>query len=395
MSDTIGVVLTVLCGLIALVWSARHLKINRAKRENLVLTPHSPGADDRVPRISVLVAAKDEEDNIAACVETMLSQDYPDFEVLVMNDRSADRTAEIVQTIAERDPRLRLINIDHLPDGWCGKNHAMAHGVRESTGEYLCMIDADCRQLSPRTLTTAMRHALDKQVDLLSVLPTLEMKGAWENIIQPVCSGIMIIWFQPEQVNSDRYPQAYANGAFMLFRREAYEKVGGHEAVRTAMLEDMQFALRVKESGLRLNVIQNEGLYIVRMYTSLKAILNGWCRIFFCTFGTKRRLRISMLILVFMGLLPYLTAVLGWALWAGGAGVAWLAAGIAGTAAAVMQVSVINRFYRLIHAQPWLCWTYPLGAFMALIALAKAYGKHRSGAQVTWRNTTYNVGAKS
>ena len=144
----LAVILTVLCSPVFLVWSARHLAIGRAKRDNTVLTADSPGAPVSAGKVSILIAAKDEEETIEACVRSMLMQDYADFEVIVINDRSGDRTAEIVQRIADQDPRLRLLNVEDLPEGWSGKNHAMWRGAAVATGDWLCLSDADCRQTS-------------------------------------------------------------------------------------------------------------------------------------------------------------------------------------------------------------------------------------------------------
>jgi len=389
-----GIILTVLGGLICLGWTGRHVEINRARRDNVVLTPASPGPPAEPPKVTILVAAKDEQDNIGPCLRSLLAQDYPNFEVIAVNDRSSDRTSEIIHEMAAAEPRLRVLDVTELPEGWAGKNNAMRCGIEAATGDYFCMTDADCRQKSTRTLSVAIQHAVDHQVDMLSVLPKLEMRGFWENVVQPVCSGIMVIWFNPRKVNSPTHQHAYANGAFMLIRREAYHQVGGHESVKLCLMEDMHMAARVKADRLRLKVVQNEDLYSVRMYTSFKQIVEGWCRIFFGTFGTKRRLRISAAVLIVMGLLPYLIAAVGLSLWAAGSGPAGLAAGVAGVAAAALQISVIGRFYKISRGRPGLCWTYPLGCVVAMAALAKAYRKHRAGATVVWRDTAYNVGAK-
>lgn len=387
--DILGIVLAVPAGLICLIWLSRHLLISRAKRANDVLSAASAGPPSPAPKVSVVVAAKDEQDNIAACVETMLRQDYPSFDVTVVNDRSGDDTAAIVERIAAADPRVRLLNIDRLPEGWCGKNHAMWRGIAQTDGEYLCMIDADCRQVSDRTLSVAVQRATDEKTDLLSVLPTLEMKGFWENVVQPVCGGIMMIWFQPEKVNAPHRPEAYANGAFMLMRREVYHAIGTHEAVRDQVNEDLRMAEAVKRSGRRLRVIQNEGLYVVRMYSSLRQILNGWTRIFYGTFGTMRRMTVGLVVLAVMGLLPYAAALAGWLGWAMAGSAALLAAGVVGSAAVVMQISVMARFYGLIKAKPALCWTYSLGCVMGIVSLIRAMGKLRTGSAIVWRNTSY------
>jgi len=390
-----AVVIIVLASVVALVWTSRHLLISRERGGSFVLTEdYADGAND-LPSLSVVVAAKDEADNIEACVRTILQQDYPNFEMIVCDDRSIDGTGDIVERIATEDDRLRLIRIEQLPDGWCGKCNAMQTGIAAARGEWICMIDADCRQTSRHTLRAAVEYALGEKADLLSVLPVLDMRGFLENVIQPVCSGVMIIWFNPDAVNDPRKPQAYANGAFMLMSRKAYEAIGTHEAVKDRVNEDMHIAALTKSSGLRLRVVRNIGLYTVRMYTSLKEILNGWSRIFFGTFGTLRRLSISLAVLVVMGMLPYAAAILGFALAAAGVHPVglWLACGLLGSAAAAMQVSVIYRFYNLIGARKELAWSYLIGCLFGIIALVQALGKLRKGAKLVWRDTSYSTGS--
>jgi cellulose synthase/poly-beta-1,6-N-acetylglucosamine synthase-like glycosyltransferase len=227
---------------------------------------------------------------------------------------------------------------------------------------------------------------------MLSMLPTLEMKGIWENIIQPVCSGVMMIWFDPDRVNNPNEPDSYANGAFMLIRRDAYEQIGGHGALADCLQEDLELGRRIKARGLTLTVPRSEGLYVVRMYTSLRAILAGWTRIFYGSFATKGRLLASMLLLLLMGALPYVAASVGLPLGAArnGAGVWWWTCGLVGAAAVAIQFSVLFRFYRMMSGRGWLCWTYPLGMTIVFGILLHAMAKHLPGAKLKWKNTTYS-----
>lgn len=387
----LAIVLTIISAMVTVIWSLRHVMIERQKDAD-VLTPESPGVDDGAPFLSVLVAAKDEADNIETCLRTLLAQDYPNFEVIAINDRSEDGTRDIIERMAAEDDRLRCVNIDELPDGWCGKNNAMARGAAEARGHWLCMTDADCRYDSPRTLSIAVRYARETNADLLSILPKLEMHSFWERVIQPACSGVMMIWFHPDKVNSPDKPNAYANGAFMLMRRDVYDGMGGHESVRDQVNEDMHLADLLKRDGKRLRVVTNEGLYAVRMYDSLGAILRGWSRIFFGTFGTLKRLTLSLLVMLMMGLLPYATAILGFAAAGAGWEPAWLwwTCGAFGAAAALMQLSVIFRYYRLVSAVPALAWTYPLACGIVSMMLVRSLAMLRPGAKLTWRGTSYS-----
>jgi len=387
----LAAILTGIAAAVALVWLSRHVMIWKETHDGLLLVPDSPGPPDEPPTVSVLVAARNEAGCIEPCVRTMLDQDYPNFHLVVCNDRSTDDTAEIVEGIAREDDRLRLMNVRDLPAGWCGKNNAMQQGIATTDGEWICMLDADCRQVSHRTLSTAVQYAVDNHCDLLSVLPTLEMKTFWEYVVQPVASGVMMIWFHPDKVNDPARANAYANGAFILIRRETYEAIGTHEAVKDCLNEDMHMARLVKQAKLNLKVIRSEGLYLVRMYTSFREIFRGWSRIFFGTFGTLRRLTVSLTAVLVMGLVPYLIAALGVGLLAAGSRPTWAgwAMACSGGAAVALQLSSIFRYYRLLGSKSWLFWTYPIASLIVGAALVGSLTKLRRGATVVWKSTSY------
>jgi chlorobactene glucosyltransferase len=396
-----SIILTVLCAAIAAVWVTRHFMLSHENRHGFVLTEsYGQQQEGPGPSLCVVVAAKDEEANIGPCVQSLLSQDYPNFNLILCNDRSKDRTEEIVAGLAAGDQRMRVMNIQELPEGWCGKNNAMQCGIASTKSEYICMIDADCRQISHRTLSVAIQYARDNGADLLSILPVMEMPTFWESIIQPVCSGVMMIWFHPDSVNSPAKAQAYANGAFMLIKRSAYEQIGTHEAVKDRVNEDMHMAALVKRNGLRLLVVRGKGLYITRMYDGLNSTIRGWSRIFFGTFGTLGRLTASLAVLLILGVLPYLVTALGFTLWthaatpswtAGSYGAAnwWLACGLAGTVACAIQLTAIYRFFKLLGAKASLAWSYPVGCLITIYVIILSLLKLRKGASIVWRNTSY------
>jgi len=390
--DIFAGVMTLLVCLFGLACVVRYRLIQDELRRGFRLTEGYGGPGANVPYISVIVAARNEAANIEACVRTMLKQDYPKFEMIVCNDRSTDTTGAIVKRLADEDERIRLINVKDLPAGWCGKNHAMQIGIAASKGQWLCMIDADCRQTSRRTLSVALQYAQDRGSDLLSILPVIEMCSFWERVVQPVCAWIMMAWFRPSQVNKSRSSTAYANGAFMLMKRSMYEQVGTHKAVRGRMVEDMELARLVKGSGGTVSVVRNGGLYVVRMYTCLREIISGWSRIFLGAFGSLAKLSISLVLVTLMGLLPYAAAGVGFALAATGIGSrAWLICGVAGLVVAVLQMSVTNRFYKLVGERAGPIWTFPLGCIISVVVLIVCLTKLRPGARLVWRDTKYSA----
>jgi len=378
----------VLC-LIGLVWLRRHLDLNRGRREPVLTEQDAAGNGQELPRLSVLVAAKDEETNIGRCIAGLLAQDYPHLQVIVVNDRSADRTGEIIDEHAARDARLTPVHVRELPPGWFGKNNAMRTGVERATGEWLCFSDADCTYDSPRLLTAAARFARRANVDFLSVLPRLETRSLWERIVQPVAGAIMVFWNPPHKVNDPESACAYANGAFMLLSRRAYETIGGHEPVKATLNEDMHMARRAKQLGVRLRVIRSENMYRVRMYTGLPAIWRGWSRIFYGCFGSAPRLIASLLMLAVFSVSPYVT-LLSTPL-VDGANAAWLA-GAAGFAVLAQQ-SVLWRFYRVSGvAAPWAL-SYPLGALLCLGMILNAMTRLGGARRTIWRGTSYRGGS--
>lgn len=390
--STLPTILIAVSGLVALIWTVRHVALSFSAGVPDALGGEAPGPPPAMPRVSVLLAAKDERDNIAPCLRSLLAQDYGNFEVIVVDDRSTDGTGEIAAEVAACDPRVKLITVDALPDGWCGKNHAIWTAARAASGSWLCTVDADCRQTSTRSLSVAVDYATAEGVDMLSILPVLKMKGFWENVVQPVCGAILVYWYRPVEVNDPTRPVAYANGAFMLIRREAYDAVGGHEAIRAELMEDLRLARRVKDAGFRLRVIRNDGLYEVRMYPSLADTLAGWSRIFWGAFPSRRRLRLTMIVLALISLSPYLVGLWAWTGWLADGSAGWLAAAIVATAAAIIQIAFMARLYPLLNARRGLCWTWPLGCVLALAALIRAYRFHGAGRSIVWRETTYTTG---
>lgn len=386
-----GLTWLIITFLVGVAWFKRHLDINRGRQEP-VLRADEPGpqrsaAADELPSLTMLVAGKDEEANIERCARGLMAQHYPRLEIILVDDRSADRTPEIIDRLAAEDPRVTTLHVTSLPAGWFGKNHAMHMGVGRAGGEWLCFSDADCTYDSPELLAAAMRFALREGVEFLSVLPVLEAGSLWERIVQPVAGAIMVFWFPPQKVNDPRSTRAYANGAFMLMSRAAYERLGGHEPVKATLNEDMHLARRAKQLGVSLRVIRCDGLYRVRMYTGFKQIWRGWSRIFYGCFGTFPRLLVSVLMLSIFSVGPWVTVASALA-----TGQHWFSA--AGFFTILGQQTVIWRFYALTGNGAAWGLTYPVGALiclgMTLNAMTRLFGT-----KTTWRGTNYSGGAQT
>lgn len=229
------------------------------------------------PRVSIVIPARNEAHNIGRCVRTVLGADYPDFEVIVVDDHSTDETAARALDAGGGDPRLRVITNDPLPDGWFGKQWACTTGARHAGGELLLFADADTAHapdLLPRLV--AAQQALD--ADLISVAGRQELGTFWERLVQPQVFALLFIRFGgTEGVNRARRPaDVIANGQCLMVRRSAYDAIGGHASVRHTVVDDLMLAQVMHAAGRRVRLVLGNDQLRTRMYTSLRELVAGW-----------------------------------------------------------------------------------------------------------------------
>ena len=225
-------------------------------------------------QVSAIVPARDEEAVIAACVTSLAAQTEI-TEILVVNDQSKDRTAQIVRQLMQSYPQVRLLETKEFPPGWVGKNSAVWLGAREAQGEWLLFTDADAvheRSSAAEALAIAARE----NAVMVSFSPEQVMEKWYEKSLIPYVYCRLAHHFSYADVNDPGKPIAAANGQFLLIRREVYEAVGGHASIAGEVLEDVALTKRVKEAGYRLWFGSGRGIVRVRMYRSFGAMWQGW-----------------------------------------------------------------------------------------------------------------------
>jgi chlorobactene glucosyltransferase len=259
----------------------------------IIVNPAPPPPDP--PLISVCVPARNEQRNIHACVESILAQDYPHFEVIVLDDRSTDTTPEILNNLAKvanlRKVSLKVIPGSDLPTGWAGKPHALFQASAVARGEWLCFIDADTF-LSPVTLSSCYTKALETKADMFTIMTFQVLGSFWEKVVMPIVMTALSVGFSPRKVNDPKTRDAIANGQFILIKRSVYNAVGGHERVKDQIVEDKAIAEQVKWNGYRLVVATGYSIARTRMYTSLPEMWEGWTKNIYLGLSDRRSLMV-------------------------------------------------------------------------------------------------------
>jgi len=237
------------------------------------------------PKVTVVVPARNEALNIRDCITSLAASTYPDFEIIVVDDRSDDETAAIVEGIdAGNATRLRLIRGEALPEGWYGKPWACWQGAQAATGDVLLFTDADTTH-GPELLTNAVGELHATDASMVSLVGDQVMGSFWERLIQPqIFVMIAMRYPNPKRLfttplaDPERWPEAIANGQFIMVRREDYQNIEGHRSVRGEVVEDLRLAQRLVQSGYGLLLRGARKQFSTRMYRSLEGLIEGWSK---------------------------------------------------------------------------------------------------------------------
>jgi len=259
---------------LAALWQS--LRVHRSARETH--PPDEVPLPTPAPHVSIILPVRNEEATLDACLASLLAQEYPDFDITIIDDGSTDATPRLLAAWSKRDQRIQVHRIDKLPAGWAGKAHALHTGVMRTSGEWLLFTDADTRH-APQTLRLMTGHALRKQVDLLSMRTTLmTLTGPATSLLMPLSEVILAHRVTPAEVRDPAFPHAFAFGQYILMRREAYLATGGYTAagMRGTAIDDLALAELLKGHGGRVEIVGGRGLVANRQWTTWRSALRGW-----------------------------------------------------------------------------------------------------------------------
>lgn len=374
------------------VWLSRLLvvglnldKIPEISGPDYDLAPREPSG--HVPRVSIVVPARNEADHIEAALRSLLELDYPDYEVIAVDDRSDDETGEAMDLLSESRPsqptsgsRLQVLHIEHLPAGWLGKTHAMWRGAQITTGDWILFTDADVVFRSD-ALRRAIAYAEREKADHAVLFPTMVMSSAGERMMIAFFQSQFVFARLPWKVSDPKSRDAIGVGAFNLIRRQVYERIGTYERMRLEILDDMRLGEIVKQEGFRQRVAFGRGLLRLRWVFGTYGMVrnltkNGFAILRFN--GWFLLLAVCGILLVNVG--PYVGAMFapGWARAGFGVALATLIAIYVG----MSWHSDVPPYYVLLH---------PIGALLFCYALVRSAVLTLLHDGVDWRGTHYSL----
>lgn len=367
-----------LFGVIASFWIIYGLQVAGGLLHLPWLKNFRAAPDAVCPSVSLLFAARDEEEKLPAALATLAKLDYPRLEIVGVDDRSRDASGKILDEFARGNKRFRAIHISELPHGWLGKTHALQKAYENSTGEWMLFTDADVR-LAPDVLRRAITLARERDLDHLTLFGDVEMKGFWESVTITFFGMAFHIATIPHRIGNPT-SGAYAGvGAFQLLKRSTYEASGTHRRLAMDVVDDMKLGKIVKQAGFRSGIGVAQDAVVVRWHAGIGNLIRGVTKNFFA--GLSYRPTLVILVIVAALLMNVAPLVVVFA----GHGWVRIFAIIAVIIALCFHVGVDI----VMRASPLYALTYPLGSLLICYMLLRSMSVTLWNGGVTWRDTFY------
>jgi chlorobactene glucosyltransferase len=348
------------------------------------------------PKVSIILPARNEEKYIARCLDSLLKQDYPNFEIIAINDSSTDRTEVIMQHYAARDPRILVVNAKSKPVGWVGKNWACYQGYLRATGNLLLFTDADTVHL-PSTMSLSVKHLIFENLDALTAIPKLLCKDFWTKITLPMLSTFLYSRFSALRVNDPKTKIGYFFGSFFIISRRTYEKVGTHKAVRHEIIEDGALGGKVKEEKFMMKMVRGDNYIEAIWARDFHTLWHGLRRLMIPLYNQKRKRASLMAIAIFFLLfepfllLPYSLLFLNIAR----DDIFSLILIVSDTmASAIIIFSSVIQLRLSVFQNPLYALASPLGGAIISLSFITSIIDARKKGTVSWRGRQYTLNEK-
>jgi glycosyltransferase involved in cell wall biosynthesis len=344
------------------------------------------------PKVSVILPARNEERYIARCLDSLLAQDYKNFQIIAINDSSSDGTGEIMQSYSTRDSRVVCVNAPPKPDDWVGKNWACYQGYLRAEGDLLMFTDADTEHKSS-VISLAVAHLLSFNLDALTAVPHLICNDFWTKITLPALATFLHTRFSPLRVNDPNVKTGYFFGSFFIITRNTYEAVGTHKGVRQELVEDGALGGKVKEAKFRMKMVRGERHIDAVWARDLATLWQGLRRLMIPVYYQNRSGAFLMVLAVFFILfVPF--AMLPYSIFvgplAGDFSTDILLAIQIATVCLVMMATAVQCALG-VSENPAYALAAPISGAVVSFGFASAIIDAGKGGSVSWRDRSYTV----
>jgi chlorobactene glucosyltransferase len=345
----------------------------------------------RFPQVSIILPARNEDLYIARCLDSLLGQDYPNFEIIAINDSSTDRTGEIIKAYAAKDSHIIHIDATPKPEGWTGKNWACYQGYLHAQGELLMFTDADSKHL-PSAMSLAVGHLVSQNLDALTAVPRLICNDFWTKMTLPVLATFLHTRFSPIRVNDPNTKTGYFFGSFFLITRSTYEAVGTHEGVKEELVEDGALGGKVKASKFRMKMLRGENQIDAVWARDLPTLWQGLRRFMIPVYSQDKVDAYMMVTAVFFILfapfvsLPYLLV----ASFVGNLSFPILL-GLQVSTIALIMITIAAQCRLAIFENPLYAFAAPLSGTLISFSFISAIADAKKKGAVSWRDRKYTI----
>ncbi len=358
------------------------------------LRPHIETQSTTEPLISILVPARDEEQSIERCIRSLVVQTYERLEILVLDDHSSDTTAAIVQRMIDALPkeqlgRLRLLQGEELPIGWGGKNFACHQLAQHASGDYLFFTDADTVH-DPKMVTSVLNCMQSRKVSLLTAQPTYELASLGERFVVPLLTFTIMTLLPVALIPLRPEPSlATGNGQLLCFERSAYEQIGGHEAVKNRILEDVLLARAIKAAGFRMIFVDAQDLVHCRMYHSFSEVWSGFSKNLFAFYNYALPFAlVGLLLNILLFIVPPLLIIVALFIHLSPATILYAIG--AYVLAVLMRILLALRFTHVqVGNMLLLCFLHPVSIAIECLILLNSIRWHYRKQGTVWKGRQY------
>ena len=339
------------------------------------------------PRVSIILPARNEEKFIAKCLDSLLDQDYENYEIIAIDDSSDDTTADIIKQYAQKSSKIVYVSARKKPDGWIGKNWACVEGYKKATGQLLLFTDSDTKH-SQNVLSLAVSHLLSLNLDALTVIPKMLCLDRWTKITLPAISTFLHTRFSALRVNDPTKKTGYFFGSFYLIKNETYRSVGTHEGVKAELIEDGALGKKVKEAGFRMRMARGEHLVEAVWARDFDTLWNALKRLiiplYLQTQGIAVGIFFAILFLLFM---PFPFLVYSAILFGSAISVSLLFS-VSFLATILIYVAALVETKGLQIKQKYALF-WPVGSFIVVCGFLSGILQAKSKNAVSWRGREY------